>query len=137
MRLNYAPHLFYPTSFRFAALVVGVLCALPDGHRPVEQQILHRDIKPSNILLDQDLNARLSGMGLAREQRPVAVHLTTFTSIAGTNGYMDDYYQSTGRFDAAADGYAIGVSILVTLTGWAAVDPAEGHIIGRCEVDDI
>ena len=121
--------------------LVGALCGLvylhtpdPETHKPKN---LHRDIKPSNILLGQDLNARLSDMGLAREQRPVAAHATTVTSIAGTNGYMDDYYQSTGRFDEAADGYAMGVSILVTLTGWAAVDPAQGHIIGRCEVDDI
>ena len=82
----------------------------PETHKP---RILHRDIKPSNILLDQDLNARLSDMGLEREQRPVSAHAITITSIAGTS----EHYKSTSRFDDFADGYAMGVSILVTLTG--------------------
>jgi serine/threonine protein kinase len=73
----------------------------PDTHKPA---ILHRDIKPSNILLDLDNRARLADMGLSRAQRPGAAHLTTTTSIAGTIGYLDDYYQNGGRFDEKADG---------------------------------
>jgi serine/threonine protein kinase len=56
-------------------------------------QILHRDIKPSNIFLDADAQARLGDLGLARQQRPVADNVTTMTSIAGTNGFIDDHYQ--------------------------------------------
>ena len=78
----------------------------------------------SNILLDPDLNARLSDMGVARQNRPVTAHMTTVTSIAGTNCYMDGYYQSIGRFDEAADDYALAVSIIVTRIGWATVDPS-------------
>ena len=76
-------------------------------------------------------------MGLARAQRPAAAHLTTATSISGTNGYLDDYYLTTGRFDEIADAYAVGVTLLVLLSGVPAVDPVQGHIIGRCEVDDV
>ena len=50
---------------------------------------------------------------------------------------MDDYYLTTGRFDEIADAYAVGVTLLVLLSGLAAVDPVQGHIIGRCEVDDV
>jgi serine/threonine protein kinase len=105
----------------------------PDTHKPT---ILHGDIKPSNILLDLDKRARLADMGLARAQRPGAAHLTTSTSIAGTIGYLDDYYQNGGRFDEKADGYAVGVTLLVLLMGRPAVVEGE-HIIGRCDVEDV
>ena len=44
------------------------------------------------------------------------------------------YNQATGRFDAAADGYAMGVTILATLTGWPAVDAVRGKLDARCDV---
>jgi serine/threonine protein kinase len=98
----------------------------PATHKPA---ILHRDIKPSNLLLDLDLGARLADMGLARQ---AAQHITTMTTLAGTNGFMDNFYMSTGRFDASCDGYAMGVTLLVLLTRWPAVDEAHGDIFGRC-----
>ena len=58
------------------------------------------------------------------------------TTIAGTNGFMDSFYQSTGKFDASADGYAMGVTLLVLLTGWPAVDPGVGHVVDRCDVEE-
>jgi len=64
----------------------------PDPATPTAQ-ILHRDIKPSNIFLDADEQARLGDLGLARQQRPAADNVTTMTSIAGTNGFIDEYYQ--------------------------------------------
>jgi serine/threonine protein kinase len=106
----------------------------PYTHKPT---ILHCDMKPSNILLDQDKRARLADMGLARAQHPAAAHLTAASSIAGTNGYLDGYYLTTGRFDEIADAYAVGVTLLVLLSGSAAVDPVQGHIIGRCDLDDV
>ena len=147
----------------------------PATHMP---QILHRDIKPSNIFLDADEQARLGDLGLACQQRPAAQNVTTMTSVAGSNGYMDENYQVlmtlifmkrivhifdvtrpldvceqgphqrvththsrdmphnqvTGRFDAAADGYSMGVTILATLTGWPAVDRQLGKLDARCDV---
>jgi hypothetical protein len=35
----------------------------------------------------------------------------------------EQYYQSTGRFDEAADDYVFGVSIVVKLTGYVAAEP--------------
>ena len=101
----------------------------PATHKP---SILHRDIKPSNLLLDLDHGARLADMGLARQARPAAQHITTMTTLAGTNGFMDPFYTSTGRFDASCDGYAMGVTLLVILTRWPAVDESHGPIFGRC-----
>ena len=36
---------------------------------------------------------QIGDLGLARHQRPVADNVTTMTSIAGTNGFIDDHYQ--------------------------------------------
>ena len=105
----------------------------PATHKPA---ILHRDIKPSNILIDLDMRGRLADMGLARQARPPADRVTTVTAIAGTNGFMDNYYTSTGRFDASADGYAMGVTLLVLLTCMPAIDPVRGHIVDRCDVEE-
>ena len=105
----------------------------PATHKPA---ILHRDIKPSNILMNLDSRGRLADMGLARQARPAADHITTMTTIAGTNGFMDNYYMSTGRFDASADGYAMGVTLLVLLTCMPAIDPVRGNIVDRCDVEE-
>ena len=101
-------------------------------YKPV---IFHRDIKPSNILLDRDGNARLADMGLARAPRLGAAQLTTVTSIAGTNGFLDEHYATTGQYDAPADCFAMGVTLLVLLTRWPAAHPSQGPIDGRCEVE--
>ena len=75
-------------------------------------------------------------MGLAQQTRPAADHITTMTTIAGTNGFMDDHYQTTGRFDASADGYAMGVTLLVLLTCMPAIHPLLGHVVDRCDVEE-
>ncbi len=51
--------------------------------------------------------------------------------------YLDDYYLTTGRFDEKAYAFAVGVTLMVLLSGSSAVDPVQGHIVGRCDVDDV
>ena len=90
-------------------------------HKPV---ILHRDVKPANILLEAVgntyIHARLADPGMARAApelgRGGQTHVSTM-QVVGTNGCVDPAVQSTGRYDESSDGYSLGVTLLVALTG--------------------
>lgn len=46
---------------------------------------------------------------------------------------QDPNYIQTGHFDTCADAYALGVTVLMLLTGWSAV--ADGQVLAhRCQV---
>jgi len=100
----------------------------PDAatHKPA---ILHRDLKPANVLLDADLKARLGDAGLARVRPDGQAHLSV--TLAGTFGFMDPNYMHTGQFDESCDGYALGVTLLMLLTGRPERDGG-GTLVNLC-----
>lgn len=59
------------------------LCYL---HHDCIPHIIHRDIKTSNILLDAEMEPRVSDFGLAKLITPQQTHVTTM--VAGTLGYL-------------------------------------------------
>ena len=92
--------------------------------------ILHRDIKPANVLLDAQNNARLADVGLAQILKPSKSHVSNST-LAGTHGFIDPHYSQTGHYDTSADGYAVGITMLMALTARPAFDDNE-TIVDRC-----
>ncbi|GJN19064.1 hypothetical protein PR202_gb06300 [Eleusine coracana subsp. coracana] len=55
----------------------GIAQGLAYLHHGVNPHIVHRDIKASNILLDKDLNPKISDFGLAKLLPPNATHIST------------------------------------------------------------
>lgn len=76
--------------------------------------IIHRDIKSSNILIDKDLNIKLTDFGLsAIKSHP----LDTFFGYAGTAYFISPELLSKTGYNEKVDIWALGVTIYFLLTG--------------------
>ncbi|KAL5716584.1 hypothetical protein ACHQM5_018253 [Ranunculus cassubicifolius] len=96
-------------------ICVDVARALAYLHEDSRLKIVHRDIKASNVLLDKDLNAKVSDFGLARLNEDENTHIST--RIAGTVGYMAPEYAMKGHLTDKVDVYSFGVVALEIISG--------------------
>ncbi|OAE21069.1 hypothetical protein AXG93_421s1190 [Marchantia polymorpha subsp. ruderalis] len=101
-------------------------------HELVSPPIIHRDFKSSNILLDENLNAKVSDFVLAKlGSDKIGGYVST--RVLGTHGYVAPEYALTGHLTTKSDVYSYGVVLLELLTGRVPVDmkrpPGQGVLV--------
>nr|GMD15707.1 probably inactive leucine-rich repeat receptor-like protein kinase At5g48380 [Ipomoea batatas] len=86
-------------------------------HHSCNPRIIHRNVSSKCVLLDADLNPKISDFGLARLMNPIDTHLSTFVNGEfGDLGYVAPEYTRTLVATPKGDVYSFGVVLLELVT---------------------
>ncbi|KAH6810023.1 hypothetical protein C2S51_027806 [Perilla frutescens var. frutescens] len=107
-------------------ICLGIARGLAFLHDETALKIVHRDIKAENILLDQDLNPKISDFGIAKlcEQNSLITlsDSNRHTHVCGTPGYIAPEYLQSGHLTNKVDVYSFGIVALEIVSGMNHLD---------------
>ncbi|KAL9140498.1 hypothetical protein ABFS82_14G041200 [Erythranthe guttata] len=118
--------LTWPDRFK---IVLGTAKGLSHLHHSFRPPIVHYNVKPSNILLDENLNPKISDFGLARILTKLDKHVMS-SRFQSAPGYVaPELACQSLRVNEKCDVYGFGVLVLELVTGRRPVEYGEDNVV--------
>ncbi|KAI9075091.1 hypothetical protein K1719_042939 [Acacia pycnantha] len=109
-------------------IAIGTARGLEYLHEAAAPRILHRDVKSTNILLDENWQAKITDLGMAKNLRvdePPSCSNSP-ARMQGTFGYFAPEYAIFGRASPKSDVFSFGVVLLEIVSGRQPIHKSTG-----------
>nr|XP_043631812.1 probably inactive leucine-rich repeat receptor-like protein kinase At3g28040 isoform X2 [Erigeron canadensis] len=125
-RLPSSPPLSWLSRFK---ILLGTAKGLAHLHHSFRPPVIHYNIKPSNILLDDNLNPKISDFGLTRILSRLDKHVMSNRFQSALGYVAPELACQSLRVNEKCDVYGFGVLILEIVTGRRPIEYGEDNVL--------